>query len=130
MRSKFLAAVLGLIMVVAVTVAATPTPAPADAQAFDAADEPVMEEASQAFVMNKPDGLSCVASVAGFLATGPATLVITPSGNVAFICQADVIAGPPLPNNTIRVTGVGGPAGSTCNVVINPAGKLNASCHN
>ncbi len=84
---------------------------------------------AQAFVSNKADGQACIAFLPPNIYTGPAVLVITPSGNVMFDCQGDLIFGPGVSGGAVVTRGVGGPLGTTCKTTENSAGKMNATCH-
>ena len=89
---------------------------------------PVAATGQGAFVLNKADGLACLASLPPNFYFGPAVLVITPSGNVTFDCNASLILGPGVSRGTVT-RGVGGPLGTTCQVTETPSGNANATCH-
>ena len=89
---------------------------------------PAPANAMGATVFNKPDGFTCGINPSPNLYMGTPTVVITPSGNVHFSCDASLVSGPGVSSGTVT-SGVPGPLGTTCRVVETPSGNASASCH-
>jgi hypothetical protein len=84
-----------------------------------------------AIVWNQGEGqndISCTFGAGGFSGTGPATAIMTSAGEVLFDCKIKTVDQAP-PDDAVRFTGVNGPFGTTCNIVITPSGRANINCH-
>lgn len=83
--------------------------------------------ADPAFVLNSGrDGLTCTLS-GTFNGGGRATFVANDGGQIQFSCSGAIVEDGPKP---AVVTTASGPFGTTCSLVVTPAGRFSASCHN